>query len=171
MSNIHFRLMAVNLRFRDIFHPPAKILQEARIKPGDTVLDFGCGPGSFSLAASKMVGEEGKVFALDVHPLALRSVQKKSRRKGRQNIEVISSDGATGLPDHVLDVVLVYDVFHELEAPEVVLAELARVLKPEGTISFSDHHLKEEEVLSGITRKGIFRLLGKGQRTYTFQKT
>ncbi len=170
MSNIHFKLMAMTLRFRDIFHPPVEILQEAGIKPGDLVLDFGCGPGSFSLAAFKMVGEEGKVYALDVYPLALKSVQKKSRRKGRQNIEVISSDGDTGLPDHILDVVLVYDVFHELKVPDVVLAELARVLKPDGILSFSDHHLKEEDILSGITRKGIFRLLRKGQRTYTFQK-
>lgn len=163
--------MALSLRLRDVFSPPIRTLKEAGIQPGHHVLDFGCGPGSFSLASSRLVGRGGKVYALDVHPLALRYVQKKSERKRLPNIVPISSDCTTGLPDQSVDVILLYDVFHELEDPDAVLAELARVLKREGILSFSDHHLKEQEIISRFTKNGRFRLLRKGRRTYTFQKS
>lgn len=162
--------MSFLLRLRDVFSPPEKILQEAGVKPGHHVLDFGCGPGSFSLAAARLVGGTGKVYALDIHPLALKNVQRKSEKKGLRNIEVIPSDCATGLPDQSLDVVLLYDVYHELKAHDAVLAELSRVLKREEILSFSDHHLKEKDILLGITKSSHFRLIEKGRKTYTFQK-
>jgi hypothetical protein len=49
-----------------------------------------------------------------------------------------------------------------------VLTELRRVLKPAGLLSFSDHHMKEGEILSGITETGLFRLSEKGKKTYGF---
>ena len=60
LRDIHFRLMALGFMFRDLPNPPEKILKEADIGPGDRVLDFGCGPGSYSLAAAKLVGEKGE---------------------------------------------------------------------------------------------------------------
>ena len=55
MSDIHFRLMALGFMFQDLVNPPENILKEVIIKPGDRVLDFGCGPGSYSLAAARLV--------------------------------------------------------------------------------------------------------------------
>lgn len=55
-SNFSFRLMSAEFRIRDWLHPPIKILQEAGVHRGMTVLDFGCGPGGFSLAAAQLVG-------------------------------------------------------------------------------------------------------------------
>lgn len=170
MSDRHFKLMSLFFRFRDFFLPPAKILQEAKLKTGYQMLDFGCGPGSFSLAAARLVGKSGKVYALDIHPFAIRSVKRKSLKEGLQNIETISSDCATGLPNLSIDVVLLYDVFHELRNPDAVLAELSRVLKPEGTLLVSDHHLKKEEIISALTSSGFFNFLQKGNKTYTFCK-
>jgi ubiquinone/menaquinone biosynthesis C-methylase UbiE len=58
--------------------------------------------------------------------------------------------------------VLVYDIFHDLKNRDAVLEELHRVLKPEGGLSLSDHHLKEEEIISVITNGGLFNLLHRG---------
>jgi len=85
-------------------------------------------------------------------------------------VETILSDCQTGLPDKALDAVLLYDAFHHLSAPEAVLKELNRVLKPAGILSFGDHHMKESEIVSRVTNGRLFRLSRKGQRTYTFLK-
>ena len=170
MSNLHFRAMSLFIRIRNTLSPPEKTLKEAGIQPGHTVLDYGCGPGAHSIAAAKLVGPSGKVYALDIHPHAIRSVQKKASRKSLNNIETIQSGCATGLQDNSLDFVLLYDTFHELNDPRGVLAELARVFKPEGLLSFSDHHLKEQEITSGVTDSGLFSLVRKGEKTYTFRK-
>ena len=73
ISNSHFKFMTLALKFRDVFKPPRKVLEETTIKAGDTVLDFGCGPGSYSLAAARLVGEKGQVYSLDIHPMAIKS--------------------------------------------------------------------------------------------------
>lgn len=114
MGNLHFRLMAWSLKLRDLFLRPRFILEEVQIKHGSIVLDFGCGPGSYSVVAADTVGPAGKVYALDIHPLAGRMVQKAAAKKSLKNIETICSDCATGLEDTSVDVVLLCDTFHWL---------------------------------------------------------
>jgi ubiquinone/menaquinone biosynthesis C-methylase UbiE len=165
-----FRLFAFYSACRDSFNPPRNTLAAVGIKPGDTVLDFGCGRGGFAAAAAEVVGPEGKVYALDANPFAVESFQKKARRKNLAHVEALHSDGPTGLPDESVDVVLLYDVFHELAEPEAVLAELARALKPAGTLSFSDHHLKPEEAIAAVRAGGHFQFEKKHKNTYEFVK-
>ncbi len=74
------------------------------------------------------------------------------------------------MPDAGFDVVLLYDIFHMLEDPEGVLKELHRVLKTEGILSFSDHHMKEDKITSEVTAGGLFKLVKKGRKTYRFAK-
>jgi ubiquinone/menaquinone biosynthesis C-methylase UbiE len=107
------------------------------------VLDFGCGPGSYSIAAAEMVGRSGRVYALDINPLTIKEVQNIASKKKLLNIVTILSDCKTGLEDNRIDIVLLYDVFHHLNSPLDILVEINRVLKPEGILSFSDHHMKK----------------------------
>jgi len=170
MSDLHFKFMSFGYRFRDLFLPRKKILHEVGIKEEFHILDYGCGPGGYVIPASKLVGKSGKVYALDIHPLAIQKVKDIVSKYNLQNVETIRSDYKTGLADNSIDVVLLYDTFHDLDHPNRVLKELHRVLKPKGILSFSDHHMKENEIASKLTEKGLFRLLGKGKRTYSFLK-
>jgi len=170
MTNFHFKFMSFGYKFRDFFFPRKDILKEVRIKSGFSVLDYGCGPGGYSVVAAELVGTEGKVIALDIHPLAVKKVRKAALKKGLTNIETVLSECQTGLEAKSIDVVLLYDVFHELNEPRVVLNELNRVLKPEGILSVSDHHLEEEKIISEITKGGLFGFLNKGKKTYNFSK-
>lgn len=169
MSNLHFRFMTLGYKFRDLKSREI-ILQEVSIKPGDHVLDFGCGPGSYILPVAKMVGESGKVYALDIQPLAIEAVQKIIKGKNLHNVEPILSGHKTGLPDESVDVILFYDIFHSLSNPQSILEELHRVLTPEGILSFSDHHLTEDEIIWEMKQKKMFKLKQKGNNTYTFTK-
>ena len=170
METLAFKLTALWFGLRDRITPPETVLDEVEIREGFHVLDYGCGPGSFTLLAAERVGPSGKVYAADMNPLALQHVQKAAAKKGLGNIEVIHTDCATGLESESVDLVLLYDTYHELENPASVLEELYRVLKPQGVLSFSDHHMREEDILREITGGGRFRLMAKGKRTYTFAK-
>ena len=162
--------MSCGYKFRDFFLPRLNILKEVGIKPGFHVLDYGCGPGSYIMPLAELVGKSGKIYALDIHPLAIQKVQDIASKKQLTNVETILSDCQTGLPDDTLDAVILYDAFHHLSDPDVVLKELHRVLKPDGILSFGDHHMKENEIVSKVTNGGLFRLSRKGQRAYTFLK-
>jgi ubiquinone/menaquinone biosynthesis C-methylase UbiE len=72
------------------------------------------------------------------------------------------------LPTNSIDVVLLYDILHDLNNISDVLAELHRILKPKGILSLSDHHMKEEDIMSQVTRGGLFKLSAKNKRTYSF---
>jgi ubiquinone/menaquinone biosynthesis C-methylase UbiE len=169
-SNFGFRLMALGYRFRDLRLPRRNILKEVGIKPGFRVLDYGCGPGSYTFPLAELVGESGQIYALDIHPLAIRRVKDMASKKRLANVQTILSDCQTGLPDNSLDVVLLYDIFHHLSDPNKILKELHRVLKPSGVLSFSDHHMKEDEIVSGVANSGLFSLSQSSQRTYSFAK-
>ena len=166
--DLNFRIMSFAFGLRDIFLPRRKILDEVGIQPGLSVLDYGCGSGSYITAAAELVGDGGKIYALDIHPLAVERARRIVSRNHLLNVETIRSDCATGLSDGSIDVVLLYDVFHKLNDPDAVLAELHRVLTPDGILSFSDHHLKEDAIVSGVTGSGLFELSEKGRKTYRF---
>jgi len=170
MSDSHFKLMSFGYKFRDFFMPRKDVLKEVGIKSGFHVLDYGCGPGGYIIAAAELVGKSGKIYALDIHPLAIQRVQSIASKKQLTNVEAICSDCKTGLPDNSVDVALLYDTLHGLSKPNEVLDELYRVLKPNGILSFSDHHMKESEIISKMTDKGLFRLSRKGERVYNFSK-
>lgn len=170
MSNIWFRLMALEFQIRDYRHPRADILKEVGLKQGFQVLDYGCGPGGYMLPASKLIGETGKLYALDVLPIAINMVKDIAAKNGLKNVETILSDCATGLPNESVDAVLLYDVFHDLEDQTAVLKEIHRVLKPDGVLSFSDHHLKEQDILLSVDDGKLFKWRRKDEHTYSFVK-
>jgi ubiquinone/menaquinone biosynthesis C-methylase UbiE len=170
MSGLGFKLMALAFSIRDFIRPRKDVLKEAGLEPGFGVLDFGCGPGGYIGPLAEEIGPAGKIYALDVNPLAIKKVREIAARKAIQNLSTIESDCKTGLPDEHVDVVLLYDTFHHLSRPEEVLLELHRVLKPGGTLSFSDHHMNEQEIVAGVTSSSLFKLRSKGKKTYRFSK-
>jgi ubiquinone/menaquinone biosynthesis C-methylase UbiE len=170
MIDLHFRTMAFTFKIRDFFRSRRGIVKEVGIKEGFYVLDYGCGSGSYVTAVAELVGKSGKIGALDINPLAIKMVKKIIAKKQLLNVETILSDCNTGLPSDSIDIILLYDTFHDLVDQNMVLEELHRVLKPTGILSFSDHHMKENAIKSKMTKLGLFRLLRKGERTFSFVK-
>lgn len=166
----HFKGMSFLFKIRDFFLPRKNVLKEVGIQLGHHVLDYGCGPGSYIAPLAKLVGESGQIFALDTHPLAVQSVQRIAKKRGFDNVDTIQSNCQTGLPDQSMDVVLLYDTLHELGEAEKVLMELHRVLKHDGILSLSDHHLKDDEIRSQVESTGLFALSKKGKKTFSFVK-
>ncbi|HNT86582.1 MAG TPA: methyltransferase domain-containing protein [Candidatus Hydrogenedentes bacterium] len=148
--------MALGFRIRDLFQPPLAILHEVGLTPSQTVLDFGCGPGAFSIAAAEIVGPEGRVFAIDVNPLALAAVRHTMTRKKFTNITTLMATDLDHIPPGTVDVAIVYDVLHELPDPASVLAEIYRLTGPRGLLTVSDHHMSRADIHAAVASTGLF---------------
>ncbi|MGQ9662383.1 MAG: class I SAM-dependent methyltransferase [Kiritimatiellia bacterium] len=170
VSRLRFGFMVFAFAIRDRLRPRERILAEAAIRAGYRVLDYGCGSGSYVIPAARRVGKTGIVYGLDNNPLAIEHVRRLADKHDLRNVQLILSDCATDLADESVDVVLLYDVLHLLSQPEKVLAELARILKPEGIMSVCDHHLRNEELVLLVTSSGRFLCEFKGRHTHGFIK-
>ena len=138
---------------------PEKELAKLDIQKGQVILDFGCGAGSFALPVARMVGERGKVYALDKQPYAIKKVKEKVQKEGLDNIETVLSDGDTGLPDKSIDVALFYGVLPEIEDKEAVLKELHRILNPNGYLSSRYcFRMKKQRLLGIVESTGLYSL-------------
>ena len=118
------------------------VLQELGIKKGQKILDFGCGSGVYSIIAAHIIGNEGKIFALDYDEDPLEELSNKITTQNLKNIEIIKSSKEIMIPlkKELLDVVLLYDVYHLIDKKDRIrlLEEIHRILKEED--SFLSYH-------------------------------
>jgi len=163
-------MMSFFFRIRDVFQNPRKLLEKVDIKEGQTVLDFGCGSGSYVIPAARMVGERGIVYAVDIHPLAVKAVYKKAKKLGLTNVSTILSDRDTGLPDESVDVVLLYDTIQSITDKQALLKELHRVTKPNGLLSILVEHIKVEDVVEIAEKDGLFSLRDRHDKLLNFKR-
>ncbi|TKJ20161.1 MAG: SAM-dependent methyltransferase [Promethearchaeota archaeon Loki_b32] len=170
MSKTHFKFMVKHFRQRDKKYPPLYKIEKTKIKEGQIVLDYGCGPGSYSIAAAEVVGNSGKVYAADIHPLAIEEVEKRASERDLKNIETILTDCDTKLEDKTIDVVLLLDIYHDLSDPESILKELHRILKKNGWLSVDDHHFKDDEIIGKIINIGLFKFIERKDEVFNFTK-
>lgn len=127
----------------------AAFLRRIGLKPGDRVLDFGCGRGHYSIPAAQVVGAAGRVLAMDREEKALAGLKERSEKFGLANLEPRLTAGALAVdsPDGSFDAVLAYDVIHYPERREPLFAEFYRVLKPEGFLSVYPKHRRGDHPL------------------------
>lgn len=135
---------------------PEKVLREFGIREGMVVLDVGTGPGFYLPYLSKLVGERGKVYAVDVQEEMVKRAREKVEKEGLRNVEVLKSqENRVPLPDNSVDFVFMAFTFHELENPKEFVEELKRLAKPLAYLGIVDWKKEErdkgpppEEVLS-----------------------
>lgn len=123
---------ALDNPIRRLIHDPKKILG-GYIEPGQTVLDIGCGPGTFSIAMAKMVGESGKVIAVDVQEEMLQIVRKKAAQHGLESRIVTHKSDPNRIGIKV-DFALAFYMVHEVPSAEAFLKEIVSMLKPKGKL-------------------------------------
>jgi ubiquinone/menaquinone biosynthesis C-methylase UbiE len=125
---------ALDNPIRSLIHNPQKIL-DGHIEPGQTVLDVGCGPGTFTITMAKMVGESGKVIAVDVQEEMLQILMKKAAQQGLESRIVThkSDPDKIGIFEKV-DFALAFYMVHEVPNAEAFLKEIVFALKPKGKL-------------------------------------
>ena len=128
--------------FRRRLQPPDKVIQRSGIRKGMRVLEVGCGSGAYTTFVARAVGEEGKVYALDIQPEMLEQLEHKLAKPENEdikNIELVNSS-AYDLPfdDGSLDLVYMVTVLQEIPDRSKALQQVRRVLKPRGILAVTE---------------------------------
>ncbi|MCW5515240.1 class I SAM-dependent methyltransferase [Muriicola sp. Z0-33] len=168
---------------RDEWMNVERLLNWAEVNTGGTVADIGCHEGYLSMHLAKKVGENGKVYAVDVREDRLEKLEDNASERKLQNIVTTLGDyDDPKLPDNSMDVVFVIDAYHEMTEYQTILSHIHESLKPGGRVlileKLKDHaknktrkeqtnshtlspkYVKKELKEAGFTITGEYRDIG-----------
>ena len=150
-----------------------------QLRPNAVVADLGAGTGYFTIPLAQQLKGTGTVYALDTEPRMLERLKERCAQADLSGwvIPMLSEESTLPLPDNSVDLFLMANVFHELESPEKVGAELARVLADGGNLVVTDwapqdtidevldvgprlhHRVKADEVQETLEQQGFRYIL------------
>ena len=158
-SDAIYRLNIWFYKLTDLIWNPRRRLEKIPIKEGMAVLDYGCGPGRYTLPIARLVGPKGKVFAVDIQPLAVSTTKEKAAGESLTNIETILVDSYnTGIKDSSIDLVLFLDTLHQIRDCDALLLEIHRVLKQDGVLFMDPGHMKLARAREIVEATSLFTI-------------
>lgn len=114
---------------------PSRAVTALDLKPGAVVADVGAGSGYYTERLARQVGPAGKVYATDIQPEMLRLLERRVKNAKLTNVQtVLGTEDDPRLPRGAIDLVLMVDVYHELQRPQVMLRRLREALAPGGRL-------------------------------------
>jgi ubiquinone/menaquinone biosynthesis C-methylase UbiE len=123
------------------------MLAALKVKPGDTVCDLGCGNGFYTLKLAELVGEKGRVLAVDIQREMLELLKDRAAEEKVTNIKpVLGTLVDPKLPEASVDLVLLVDVYHEFSHPEQMLTAIRKCLKPTGRVALVEFRAEDPDV-------------------------
>jgi len=130
------------------------LIDVLKLKPGMTVVDLGAGSGRISFLMAPKVSPGGEILAVDIQDEMLALIEKKVDETGITNvIPVKGKVDSTGLKPDTVDLIIMVDVYHELEFPHEMLADFAKVLKPGGRVAWVEYRKEDPDVPIKLVHK------------------
>ncbi len=159
------RLLFVE-RLRAIRADPVVQLERIGLAKGSHVADLGAGRGYYTLVAAELVGPEGLVYAVEPNPARAALIESRTAREKLANVRVLKTGAERigAIPDSTLDIAFSFNSLHHFSDKAAAFAEVARVLRPGGTLYIKDavknwlsRHGTRREEASSLTRAGFSR--------------
>ena len=147
---------------REVYDNREKIIDELGLTPGMAVADVGAGTGLFTRLIAPAVGEQGKVYAVDIARAFVTHTLLSCRARGFTQVEgiVCTADDAK-LPAHSVDVIFICDTYHHFEYPQKTMASLHRALKAGGRLFVLDF-----ERIEGVSSDWILGHVRAGKEDF-----
>jgi len=146
-------------------------MKAAGLKEGDTIIDYGCSVGNYTIPLAQLAGENGRVYAVDTNSAVFSDVRKRVRKAGLDNvITMIPERGyRLDIEDGTVEGFIIYDLIHFLKSDGIlvsVLSECRRLLREGGILSILPFHLspQEKEEIWRIVEKEGFAPEGVAER-------
>ncbi|MCA9126532.1 MAG: class I SAM-dependent methyltransferase [Planctomycetales bacterium] len=131
---------------REVFSCRAQILKAIALEPGMAVADVGAGTGLYMSPLSRSVGENGKVYAIDISPKFVKHLRQRAKDEGLENVDVVfCSDRDVNLKPSSVDRVFICDVYHHFEYPESSLKSIYNAMRSGGQLVLVDFHRSPKE--------------------------
>jgi len=126
---------------------PVKVLEALELKGGEVVADLGAGSGFFSFKMAPLVGDKGKVLAVDIQEEMIAVLQNRIQKQKLTNVETVRcTETDPKLPEGGVDLVLMVDVYHELTFPYEVMTAIRKALKPGGRVVLVEYRKEDKKV-------------------------
>ena len=158
-------------RLRRWLMNPRKTLRGADIRPGQTVLEVGCGTGFFTIPAAEMIGQQGHLVAMDPLLDYTKRVSEKVHSAGLKNVTVVKRDALnTELDTATIDKALLFGVLPWPSLPlSRLLPEMHRVIKPGGSLAVWLFPVSGW-VPKSILQSGLFTYVSKQNGVYNYKR-
>lgn len=129
---------------RDSYQKPDEVVAALELKEGEAIADIGAGSGYFTFRFSEAVGDQGRVFAVDVNPDMIRHVDQRIRDLGKTNIVTILGEGDDPLlPNRAIERIFICNTWHHIGNQDNYLELMKRALKPDGQVIMVDYKKTE----------------------------
>jgi len=156
---------------RHLLVNPYNAVKNAGVERGRRVLEIGCGTGFFTIPAAEIVGEDGRVYALDIHPFSIERVREKMERFSLNNIiPVLSPAHDTGMQDECVDVAFLFGVVHKIDDYfHEVMKEMHRVIRNGGILSIKKPPYWRKRLVDALEE--MFHYQGYRKGIHIFRKS
>jgi arsenite methyltransferase len=147
-----------------------EIIKVLNVQLGETIADLGSGGGFFIFLFSQLVGEKGKVYAIDTNQDFLEFVNKQALKQGITNIKTVyATEQSIPLPTHSVDLLFVRSVYHHLQNRTLYFSEAKKLLTSQGRIAIIEfsqqgctlsfhrrcgHNVPKEIIVEEMTKAG-----------------
>lgn len=148
---------------RDVYDRRQEVLAALALKPGMVVADIGAGTGLYSRLFAAQVGDQGRVYAVDISEKFVVHVREWARQQGRANVTAVRCQAdSVELPPESIDLAFICDTYHHFEFPTKTMRSLHRALKPGGQVVLIDFRRIE-----GQSSEWVLGHVRAGQEVFT----
>ena len=122
---------------RDAWQKPHEVIEALALKPDAAVADLGAGTGYFAMRLAHMVSK-GRVYGVDLEPKMVKYLAERAKKEGLKNLSAVQGTPSDAKLPAKVDLVLLVDVYHHIDAREAYFGKLAAALKPGGRVAIID---------------------------------
>ncbi len=155
---------------REAYQKPHEVITALDLKPGEVIADIGAGTGYFTFRLARHVGEQGRVYAVDISPEMIVHVNRLIRDLHVKNVQtLLAAPDDPLLPDASIDRFFICDTWHHINDHPHYLALLKKMLKPGGQVVMVDFKKEKTPVGPPVEMRISRDALIKEMETNGFQ--
>jgi predicted methyltransferase len=148
---------------RDVFDHRREVVAALELKKGMAVADIGAGTGLFTRMFSPLVGEEGKIYAVEISDEFVEHIEKLAREQKLNNVTtVLCTPDSSELPPASIDLAFICDTYHHFEFPHKTMRSIHKALRPGGQVVLIDFHRIE-----GVSSDFVMGHVRAGQEVFS----